>query len=382
MTVIKTVKLGDIVKISKGKKAISIFDTPNERKIRFIQIDDLRNDNNLKFTEDDGISVEADDVIIAWDGANAGTVGYGLSGIIGSTLAKLEIKNQEIIPQFLGKFLQGKFRYLRDRCTGATIPHINKTVLCELSIPILPLKVQKHIVARLDAADQLRRKRKQAIALLDEYLKAVFLEMFGDPVVNPNGWKVKILKDLTIKIGSGATPKGGKNAYKQKGISLIRSLNIHDNEFLYKDLAFIDDKQAENLRNVAVESEDILFNITGASVCRCTIIKDDILPARVNQHVCIIRCRKTILNPKYLLYVILFPSYKQKLINIATAGGATREAITKLQIEDFKIPVPPIALQDRFAEAVKKIELLKRKMIIQDGKLNTQFQALMQKSFI
>jgi type I restriction enzyme S subunit len=83
------------------------------------------------------------------------------------------------------------------------------------------------------------------------------------------GWKEFRLDELTTKIGSGATPKGGKKSYKPEGISLIRSLNVHDGEFRAKDLAFIDEGQAEQLSNVVIQEGDVLLNITGASIARC-----------------------------------------------------------------------------------------------------------------
>src|SRR5258706_16338327 len=97
------------------------------------------------------------------------------------------------------------------------------------------------------------------------------------------------LKDITSKIGSGATPKGGGNNYKAKGISLIRSQNVLDFKFSYDGLAFIDDEQADDLKNVIVKEDDVLLNITGDSVARVCKVPKEILPARVNQHVVIIR---------------------------------------------------------------------------------------------
>ena len=99
------------------------------------------------------------------------------------------------------------------------------------------------------------------------------------------GWIKSSLREVATKIGSGATPLGSQAAYKSNGISLIRSLNVHDAGFRMKDLAFIDDHQAEQLENVIVEGGDVLLNITGASVARCCIVPDVVLPARVNQHV-------------------------------------------------------------------------------------------------
>ena len=91
-----------------------------------------------------------------------------------------------------------------------------------------------------------------------------------------NGWIQRSLRDVTAKIGSGATPKGGKASYKQSGISLIRSLNVHDGEFRTKNLAFIDDAQAKQLDNVVIEAGDVLLNITGASVARALPMTDQV----------------------------------------------------------------------------------------------------------
>ena len=131
------------------------------------------------------------------------------------------------------------------------------------------------------------------------------------------------LKDITTKIGSGATPRGGKSAYKTNGITLIRSLNVYDFKFKLKDLAFIDEKQAKKLNNVALEEGDILLNITGASVCRCTLVPKYLLPARVNQHVAIIRLMPSIANYLFVLYSLNNPKNKKKLLSIALTG-ATR----------------------------------------------------------
>ncbi len=127
-----------------------------------------------------------------------------------------------------------------------------------------------------------------------------------------NGWVKRRLRDVTTKIGSGATPLGGETAYKSEGISLIRSLNVHDAGFRTKDLAFIDESQAAQLDNVVVESEDVLLNITGASVARCCVVPDEMLPARVNQHVTILRPKKNDLLPKLLHYMLISKDYKDR----------------------------------------------------------------------
>ena len=178
--------------------------------------------------------------------------------------------------------------------------------------------------------------------------------MFGNPVTNTMNWKTSSLRELTTKIGSGATPKGGHESYGMEGISLIRSMNVHNGYFEYKDLAHISDEQAEKLDNVAINEDDVLLNITGASVARCCIVPPDILPARVNQHVCIIRCKPDIL-PVFMCNVITDENYQKHLWDIA-GSGATREAITKQQIENLSIIIPPLPIQQQFAAFVEQTD--------------------------
>jgi type I restriction enzyme, S subunit len=159
------------------------------------------------------------------------------------------------------------------------------------------------------------------------------------------------LQEITSKIGSGATPRGGKESYKADGIPLIRSLNVYDFCFEKDDLAFIDDEQAQQLANVKVERGDILLNITGASVARCCMAPNDLVPARVNQHVAIVRTVKTVADPRFVLYTINSPQYKQHLLSLAQ-GGATREALTKETLEKFEIGLPALRLQRRIASVL------------------------------
>lgn len=163
-------------------------------------------------------------------------------------------------------------------------------------------------------------------------------------------WQLTPLKEITTKIGSGATPRGGKNSYKTEGITLIRSLNVYDFEFSYEGLAFITEGQASETRlsRVIVEPQDILLNITGASVARCCMVPEHLLPARVNQHVSLVRVDSNRVDSHYVLYCINSPVYKHQLLVLAQ-GGTTREALTKEIIGNFEIPLPPLPTQRKIA---------------------------------
>ena len=173
-------------------------------------------------------------------------------------------------------------------------------------------------------------------------------------------WKRVRLKDISSKVGSGATPRGGKNVYVERGISLIRSQNVYDLNFEYSDLAHITDNQAEDLDNVTVRRNDILLNITGASVARCTIAPNDILPARVNQHVAIIRVMEDVASPHFVLYSLVSSQNKNRLLTLAQVG-ATREALTKERIEQFEIDIPAsLGEQRRIATILHNYDLLRK----------------------
>lgn len=118
-------------------------------------------------------------------------------------------------------------------------------------------------------------------------------------------------------------------------------MNVHNGRFVRDDLAYIDSDQAEKLRNVTLEKADVLLNITGASVARSCVLPDELEGGRVNQHVAIIRANKNELLPCVLNAALINDSYQQYLLDGARMSGATREAITKQDLENMHVPVPP-----------------------------------------
>lgn len=161
------------------------------------------------------------------------------------------------------------------------------------------------------------------------------------------------LKDICTKIGSGATPRGGKESYCEEGVSLIRSQNVLDYVFSADGLAHINDSQAKKLNNVIVEDMDVLLNITGDSVARACMTDKRYLPARVNQHVCIVRANLQKVIPSYLLYY--FQVHKNYLLQMAS-GGATRNALTKDMINNLELELPTIDKQKRIVALLDDIQ--------------------------
>ena len=316
-------------------------------------------------------------VAVVKDGAGIGrtTLNPAKSSVIGTMQYLIPKKN--VLPEYL--FYAVSYMHLEKYYTGATIPHIYFKDYKNEEFNLDNIEKQLEIIDVLGRCKKVIEARKQELVELDSLTKARFVEMFGNPVTNEKGWNQKQLGEITTKLGSGATPKGGKEAYQEDGITLIRSMNVHNGLFEYKELAHISEEQATKLDNVTIEENDVLLNITGASVARSCVVPSKILPARVNQHVCIIRCNQRIV-PEFLNKLLIDDNYQRLLWSIAR-GGATREAITKQQVESLKIIVPPIELQNQFADFVHQVD--KSKVAVQKALDETQilFDSLMQKYF-
>ena len=177
-------------------------------------------------------------------------------------------------------------------------------------------------------------------------------------------WREVVLGDVCTKIGSGATPRGGRDVYLEEGLyTLIRSQNVYNDGFHRDGLAFIGERHADELQNVKVFQGDVLLNITGDSVARVCQVAPDVLPARVNQHVAIIRPDSVNLDAGYLRYCLVSPEMQTLLLSWAGSGG-TRNALTKGMIESLEIPLPALSEQRAIARVLgtldDKIELNRR----------------------
>ena len=241
--------------------------------------------------------------------------------------------------------------------TGATIPHIYFKDYKKRKVKVREYSEQKHIGQTLELIDSHLSTYKNILDQYDLLIKSRFVEMFGNPIINDKKYPIFKLKDISQKIGSGFTPRGGDSNYIEEGIAFIRSMNIYNNTFKKENLAYIDEFLANQLSQVELFSGDLLLNITGASVARCCTVPDNILPARVNQHVCIIRqCR---ISNVFLEYCLTNESYQEYLLLLSNKNGATREALTKSQVENLEVIFPPLLEIARFEKIVEQINKLK-----------------------
>ena len=268
--------------------------------------------------------------------------------IVSQAYTVFEITDKEsLLPEYLMMwFRRPEFdRYARFHSHGSAREVFDWDELCDVTLPIPSIARQREIVAEYEALTRRIHINEQMIQHLESTAQALYRKMFVDGIDKenlPEGWRMGTLGEICSKIGSGSTPKGGKDCYTNSGISLIRSMNVFDFRFSYDELAHISDIQAASLDSVTIEEKDILFNITGASVARCCMVPNNVLPARVNQHVMIIRSEKDFMS-YYLLCTLCSNEAKRSLLGMSQSGS-TREAITKGEIESFKIVIPSTEL--------------------------------------
>jgi len=304
--------------------------------------------------------------------------------IISQAYPIFKVKNEkELLPEYLMMWFT-RAEFDREACfhaVGGVRGSLEWEDFENLQLPIPHPDKQKEIVKEYNTIVNRIALNNQLIKKLEETAQAIYREWFveGIDLENlPEGWRKDKIKNICQKIGSGSTPTGGKESYFDSGISLIRSTNVFDYNFSFEDLAFINDEQANKLKNVEVVENDILFNITGVSVARCCMVPKNVLPARVNQHVMIIRPHKDSNVSFYLLLNLCSTDSKNALLGISQSGS-TREAITKSEIEKFEIIIPKSDLLEKFEILMQKLFLEKDLKSFENQKLSELKDLLLSK---
>jgi type I restriction enzyme, S subunit len=292
-----------------------------------------------------------------------------------------EIKNFEI--KFIYYYLSGNISILENGFKGAGLKHISKGYINNIDIPEIPIKDQKRIVKILDQADALRQKRKQAIALLDEYVKSVFLEMFGDPVSNPKGWPKYLFGNLISEISSGTSYSGekseklGNNELGVLKISSVTSGIFNPSEFKAV--------KKDNIKSslITVKKGDFLFSRanTRELVAACCIVDKNYEHLFLPDKLWRITFDNKACLPDFINYLLKVPKFRENLTKQATGTSGSMLNISMGKFKKTDLYLPPLYLQELFSSNLRIINSLNQKMLQQSQELENQFQALMQKAF-
>ncbi|SFW31469.1 type I restriction enzyme, S subunit [Sinomicrobium oceani] len=336
--------------------------------------------------------IREDDIIIVKDGATTGKVSFVDDkfplhrACINEHVFILRL-NESVYPKYIFYHLFSKIgqRQILEDYRGSTVGGISKKFVNFIKIPFPPLETQKHIAQILDDAAALRDKTKQLIMEYDQLAQSIFLDMFGDPVVNPRGWQVKKLKSITSKILSGNTPKGGSNVYVEKGITFFRSQNVWRNRLELDNVAYIDEITHKKMNKSSLCKGDILMTKTGrintenSSLGRAAMFNGENDSANINGHVYLIRPKEDVIN-EFVLFILTTNEYRGYIRRVCV-GGIDKRQINKEHLEEFPIIYPPIKLQNQFAEKITLIEQQKTLAQQELKEAEDLFNCLLQKAF-
>lgn len=241
-----------------------------------------------------------------------------------------------------------------------TVKHLSAKELNKLELDVPKLSEQDRIADTLNRLEKVIEARQEELDKLDDLIKARFVELFGDPVSNTMNWPVKKLKELSIQINSGNTPKGGSENYVKKGIVFFRSQNVWKDRLEMEDIAYIDVQTHESMKRSSLKHGDILMTKTGrintenSSLGRAALYMGEDDKANVNGHVYFIRLKPEV-NKKFVLRILVSDEYRN-LIRSVCVGGIDKRQLNKEHIEDFPIICPTEDMVNKYIAFVDQVD--------------------------
>ena len=330
--------------------------------------------------------VKTGDVLISTVRPNLNSVAEVPSDLNGATASTgfsiLRPVENKLNPKYLFHWVRSPefVRQMLARATGANYPAVSDKTVKESIIPLPPLEEQRRIAAILDKADAIRRKRKQTLELTETFLQSIFLDMFGDPVTNPKEWNEEALISIA-NIKSGVT-KGRNFAGKETVyVPYMRVANVQDGYIDVSDVADIEVFE-QDIEKYQLEAGDILLTEGGDpdKLGRGAVWSGQVNPCIHQNHIFRVRIDRAKATPEFLSALIGGPRGKRYFLRSAkqTTGIAT---INITQLKSFSAILPPIELQNRFSEVVKKVGKSIENASSNANEIDNLFNSLVQKAF-
>ncbi|TVR02160.1 MAG: restriction endonuclease subunit S [Desulfovibrionales bacterium] len=286
------------------------------------------------------------------------------------------LPGEELFRDYLFYFLRtpSMVELATSRCSGANLPRLSPSQLASLQIPLPPLPEQKRIAKILDAADDLRAKRRESIAQLDALIQSTFLDMFGDPVMNPKGWEVVSVEGEISFLTSGS--RGWASYYSETGDLFIRIQNLKKGQLDLSDTAFVKAPESAESKRTQVQPGDVLLSIT-ADLGRSAVVPHGIMKAHINQHLAILRFKN--MNPVFVSHQLASKGGQIQFDRLNREG--VKAGLNFNDVKSIKLTKPPLDLQQRFASIVESIERQKARLRSHLAELDTLFASLQHRAF-
>ncbi len=288
--------------------------------------------------------------------------------------------NNILFPRFLFYFMDKHVSVLRQQAIGGVIKYIKLENLTEAKIPLPPLETQRKIVAVLDKAQELIDLRKAQIEKLDEFLRSVFLDMFGDPVLLVKKWPVTILEKIS-DIQGGLTLSNKRQDYEMT-IPYLRVANVYRERLNLSEIKVVG-LTSNEFKRLKLEKGDVLIvegHGNSSEIGRSAIWDGSIIDCVHQNHLIRVRLNQTVMSPMFLSFIIN-STYGKAYFQSESHTTSGLNTISTGKVKLFKCPLPPVLLQTRFASFAESIE--KQKTLMQQGltEMENNFNSLMQRAF-
>lgn len=262
--------------------------------------------------------------------------------------------------------------------------HLYPRDVRRIAFPLPPLLIQKQIAAILEKADAAREKRRQANQLTEQFLQSAFLEMFGDPVMNPKGWEVKGLGEIaaTEKFSIVDGPFGSHlkaSEYTDSGVRVIRVNNIFPNEFNHEDIRYVSVEKYKTIKRSTVRPNDIVMAKVGNTIGKTCVFPNSIEFAVLTANVCKITIDKTTADTTFVSRQMNFNGIQLQIRKLS--GDTAKPMINLPRLRQLRLITPPLLKQQEFTALVEKVESLRAKQKESEKELEKLFNSLMQRAF-
>ena len=289
----------------------------------------------------------------------------------------IESLNQRFLDnKFLYFFLSLYIEQLRYDSIGGIIKYIKLENLTDAAIPIVSLEKQRKVITTLEKADRLRRTRRYALELSDTYLRSVFLEMFGDPAENPKSWKISELNDVCNKVTDGTHQPP---VFTPSGIPFIFVQNIAQGEIDFSNTRYVSEETYHQLtRNTKVDKGDIIYSSVGVSFGVAVQVSTN-RKFTFQRHIAHLKPKHDEVNSVFLSAQMNNPFVYSQAAR--ASRGAAQPTVNLGDIKEFKVIIPPLPLQEKFAAIVQKSDRIRAQQRESLRQAEHLFQTILHRAF-
>ena len=351
--------------------------------------DESKSFNYCDFEVESRFHINTGDLLFSWSGTPGTSLGAFFwnrgRGFLNQHIFRVDIDYKRVDKNYLRYAINSKLDLIIDQAHGGVgLKHITKGRLEAVEIPLPPLEEQKRIAAILDKADAIRRKRQQAIKLADDFLRSVFLEMFGDPVSNPKEWEVRPLKDGITSIKSGWSAKGESQPCKSGQLGVLKISAVTSGIFKSSENKYVPEDEIQTGKKLIFPKQgDLLFSRanTRELVAATCIVPDDVDNIFLPDKLWLIEANKEKLLPEFLHCMIWHQKFKDTLTSQATGTSGSMLNISMGKFELTSSIFPAIEQQKIFREIYWKVQHTLKLIGDSCGLNENIFSSLIQKAF-